>query len=337
MSNIYSKQGQEGKKQYATFNVLKIRTSGELAARSKHNSRDQNLANLPSSIDLSKIHLNTNGGGDVHLDITNRIAEINKIRKEAGARSMRKNTVPAVELVLGASAEWFEEATEEQIDYWRIRNIEWAEEHYKDKGKLMRWDFHKDETGAPHLHLIFMPEVMKVDKLTGKNLPVLSAFEFQGNKAKMNADRSSQAEAMEELGLSRGTNNYLNQKQYEVEVEDYQVKLKEYEKLCERFIDDARISGLPVSSFLPGVKEPVKPVSPIVKKYDKKTKTLSKRAQEYADFQETMTGADNALKEEMWKRPKFRTLMVKLDIFPESYVPKKKKAGRKKNTGMIRH
>ena len=336
MSNIYSKKGQEGKKQYATFNVLKIRTSGELAARSKHNSRDQNPANLPNSIDLSKIHLNTNGGGNAHLDITNRIAEINEIRKAAGAKKMRSNSVPAVELVLGASVEWFEEATEEQIDYWRLKNVEWAEEHYKDKGKLIRWDFHKDETGAPHLHLIFIPETMKIDKLSGKSVPTLSARDFQGGKAKMNADRSSQAEAMEELGLSRGTNNYLNQKQYEVEVEDYQAKLKEYEKLCERFIDDARISGLPVSTFLPEVKEPVEPVPPAKKKYDKKTKTLSKKAQEYADFQETMNGADNALKEEMWKRPKFRTLMVGLDIFPESYVPKKKKAGRTRNTGMNR-
>ncbi len=324
MSNKYRQEGQEGKKQYATFNVLKIRTSGELAARSKHNSRDQNLANLPSSIDASLIHLNETGGGNPHIDITNRIQEINEIRKAAGAKKMRSNSVPAVELVLGASPEWFENADKDQIDYWRMKNIEWAEEHYKDKGKLMRWDFHKDETGAPHLHLIFIPETMKVDKISGKSVPTLSARDFQGNKAKMNADRSSQAEAMEELGLSRGTNNYLNQKQYEVEIEAFNAKYANSIKTCEEL-------KIPLSEM---VKEP-RPVSPVVKKYDKKTKTLSKRAQEYDDFRETMNDADNALKEEMWKRPKFRTLMVKLKIFPDSYTPKKK-TGRTRNTGMNR-
>jgi len=321
-----------GPTNYATFNILKVSNMSSLAARGKHNSREQNLDSLPSSIDTSLIHLNTNGGGNAHLDISNRIKEINEIRKRAGARAMRKTTVPAVELVLSASVDFFKDPDEGKVELWVEKNIEWAEEHYKDNGKLMRWDFHQDETGAPHLHLIFIPEVNKVDKTTGKLLPVLSAKAFQGSKAKMNADRTSHAVAMEDFELVRGTNNYEKLKAYEVELEAYNAEYEVFKAKYAKQLQAAEDQGISVKAFLDDdVKEPVPPVKPEKKKYTKKTKNMTKRQQEYKELADMLAEADNELKEEMWKRPGVRSKMVKLEIFPASYKGKRKKKKQGQN------
>ncbi len=309
-----------GPTNYATFNILKVSNMSSLVARGKHNSRDQNPDSLPMSIDTSLSHLNTNGGGNAHLDISNRIKEINNIRKEAGARAMRKTTVPAVELVLSASVDFFKNPDEGKVELWVEKNIEWAEEHYKDNGKLMRWDFHKDETGAPHLHLIFIPEVNKVDKTTGKELPVLSAKAFQGSKAKMNADRTSHANAMKDFELVRGTNHYEKLKEWEALVEAYEAKHRKEIDYCKENKITFESAGLP--------PYPAKPMKP---KYDRKTKNLSVRAQEYKELKESLANATNETKEVMFKDPALRSKMVKLNITPDSYSPKSKT--RKKNKG----
>jgi hypothetical protein len=188
---------------YATFNISKISNISSLRARTKHNDRTV----FPKNADKGRSDRNHHASQDVYSNITNRINEIQKIRSDAGARKLRSSAVPAVELVLGASSSFFEGMSDSDVVEWANTQRAWAIENYKDKGQLVGFDLHLDES-TPHLHLIFIPETEKVDKTTGKLLPVLSAKDFQGTKAKMNADRTSHALANEQYGLSRGKNYF---------------------------------------------------------------------------------------------------------------------------------
>lgn len=133
--------------------------------------------------------------------------EINKIRKKANAWKLRKDTTPAVEVVLSASPEFFNqiqpEKYEETLKAWAQDQIDWAKEYYKNKGRLVTYDLHRDET-TPHIHLIFIPEAQKLDKRTGEVLPILSADSFIGNKTEMRKQRTSHAKANAKYGLKRG-------------------------------------------------------------------------------------------------------------------------------------
>jgi len=188
---------------YATFNIQKIQTLAELNGRHKHNKRIV----ISSNIIQNKIKDDVYGKNDSYKLIRDRIEMVQDIRSKAGARKMRESTVPAVELVLGASHDFFKDMSREDIKDWAYDNVEWAKEYYKGRGHLVSTDLHFSETN-PHIHLIFAPETKKVDKHTGKLLPVYSAKEFHGNKSEMNRARSSQAEAMKIWGLRRGRNYY---------------------------------------------------------------------------------------------------------------------------------
>jgi hypothetical protein len=130
---------------------------------------------------------------------------INKIRQDAGVRRLRKNITPAVELVLGASVEFFEGKSEDEIQEWAQVQINWAKEHFKDKGKIITYDLHRCER-TPHLHLIFIPEVEKIDKRTGLLLPTMDADSFMGKRKDFRDARDTHAEANKQFNLERGIN-----------------------------------------------------------------------------------------------------------------------------------
>jgi len=200
-------------KNYATFNIQKVKTFHGLRSRDRHNRREY----LPDTVDEERIPLNVysqdeNGKDDEAYEVGRQLFyDVQTERKEAGARALRRTTVPAVELVLGASEAFFEGKTRAEIDEWFKANEEWAKEYYKDKGQLLSVANHYDESN-PHQHLLFAPVITKKDKTTGKDLRTFSAKTFHGNKAAMNRARSSHAEAMMSFGLVRGKNKYLENK-----------------------------------------------------------------------------------------------------------------------------
>ena len=103
--------------EYATFNIQKIKTISELTARYKHNRR----INISSNVKASEIHKNQHQGKDIPAKIQNRMHDINSIRKNEGGRKLRNDTVPAVELVLGASADFFKDTSVKDdnfLDEW---------------------------------------------------------------------------------------------------------------------------------------------------------------------------------------------------------------------------
>ena len=171
---------------FATFNIEKIKTVQELNNRYRHNSRKCLKSN--KDIDESKIHLNISNDVDAYSEIKNRIKEINEIRKSKGARSLRSDTVVAVEVVLGASGEFWDNASESERLEWLDTNLTWLNDYYEGKGKVVRWDYHLDETSAgnPHIHAIIIPETTDP-----KGLPTLSAKKLVGTARDMEDIRTS--------------------------------------------------------------------------------------------------------------------------------------------------
>lgn len=187
--------------QYATYNIERIKTIDDLLYRFEHNRR----IHTPKNDVVERQHLNIHHNVNAHDVIKNRLNEINDIRSKAGARRLKKNTTPAIELVLGASIEFFEGKNEDEIKEWAQVQINWAKEHFKDKGKLITYDLHRSER-TPHLHLVFIPEVEKMDKRTGRLLPTMDADSFMGKRKNFYHARDTHSEVNKQFGLQRGIN-----------------------------------------------------------------------------------------------------------------------------------
>jgi len=188
--------------QYATYNIKRVKTFDDLFYRYQHNARQHIPSNLKNP-DKSGDNIHSNSFA--YKVIGERLTAIDKERKKAGVARSRKNITPAVEVVLGASRDWFENKNSDEVMEWVRVNIEWATEHFKDKGKLVSYNVHFDET-TPHIHMMFIPEVRKLDKRTGKTVPALDADSFMGKRKDFYNARDSHAEVNKGFGLERGIN-----------------------------------------------------------------------------------------------------------------------------------
>ena len=184
---------------YATFNIEKIKSMDRLGSVNRHNSR---INGALKNDDPSKMHLNEDDGIDARQVIESRLEDINEMRQSQGLTRLKKNTVPAIEIVMGASDDWFIGKSQDDIKEWKDANMNWAVNHYKGQGRLIKASFHQSETN-PHLHLIFMPETL--DK--SGNVSV-SAYKMMGNKGKMNRDKDSHALDMKKFKLKRVPNYF---------------------------------------------------------------------------------------------------------------------------------
>ncbi|EDX1456812.1 plasmid recombination enzyme [Escherichia coli] len=105
----------------------------------------------------------------------------------------RKDAVLAVEYVMTASPEWWNEATPRQQAEFFARSEQWLENKY-GKDRVVAAVVHRDEA-TPHLSAFVVP-------LTQDGR--LSAKEFIGGRSKMRDDQSTYAESVKKLGLERG-------------------------------------------------------------------------------------------------------------------------------------
>lgn len=196
---------------YATFNVEKVIDWRALMIRDRHNRRLYNPPNAdPERYKLNVHSKNKNGDSkNVYRFGRHTFEETQMVREEAGARKNRENAVKAVEVVLGASADFFRaddvgsDGKSPKIKNWVNANLKWARDYYKDRGKILGFSIHYDESW-PHIHIMFAPISQKIDKSSGKNLPTYNAKEFVGNKTEMKRARTSHADAMKSFGLERG-------------------------------------------------------------------------------------------------------------------------------------
>ena len=137
---------------FTTLNIEKIHDMNSLIGRTNHNK----LENLDGSIHVPKSH-SPNYDARKHLNTHkgNAYKKIKELLKQYPADS-HTDQVPAVEIVMSASPDWFVDKSKEEIDGMLLEQLRWAKDFYKDDGTLVQYDIHYTET-TPHIQAIFAP------------------------------------------------------------------------------------------------------------------------------------------------------------------------------------
>lgn len=223
---------------FLTFNVQKIKTMDGVRAASNHNLR---LGNFGKNVDseLTKDNLTYSIGDATPYDSIKRLwKEVGEQREQLGVRKLRDDTNKAVEVIVGASAEFFEDKTPAQIKEFFIDQLNWLNKEYAGKGEMVSAVVHMDEPGAaPHMQAIFAPiqnRPHKINSTDHVNSPTFSADYMVGNRGDLIATRTSQAKALgEKWGLERG-------EQYDVST-DPEKRRRDRQSLKEFKAEQARL------------------------------------------------------------------------------------------------
>lgn len=178
-------------------------------AASNHNLR---LGNFGKNVDseLTKDNLTYSIGDATPYDSIKRLwEEVGEQREQLGVRKLRDDTNRAVEVIVGASAEFFDGKTPNETKQFFIDQLNWLKKEYAGKGEMVSAVVHMDEPGAaPHMQAIFAPIQNKPTKIAGGtivNSPTFSADFMVGNRKDLVAARTSQYEALgDKWGLERG-------------------------------------------------------------------------------------------------------------------------------------
>jgi hypothetical protein len=195
---------------YLTFNIQKIKTMDGVRAASNHNLRLGNYGNnVKDELTANNITLvsSTNPADDIE-HIWN---DVVKQRADLGVRKLNdKNTNRAVEMIVGASADFFKDKDAAQTEEFFRDQLAWLKEHYGDRSQIVHAVVHLDEPGAaPHLQVLFVPIVYKLESKANKKVltaPTFSADYMVGNRKDFEQARTSQYEALgAKWGLQRGT------------------------------------------------------------------------------------------------------------------------------------
>ena len=174
---------------YAVMRFQKYKI-GELGKIERHNN---DRSHLKSRVHPELEYLNRTAKHQTKT-LTQQIREkIKQIKTEKG-KTTRKDAAVVAEFVLTFSPEKTEDIMKRKKE-WVKANTEWIKETFQSRGaKLLRFDFHMDET-TPHLHAF----VQMTDERG-----LFSASRFFGKKKQLEELQTSYAKAMEPFGLERG-------------------------------------------------------------------------------------------------------------------------------------
>lgn len=209
---------------FAVLRISKIKSAGGAGGLSAHIERTMDVPN--ANKELESWNFRAAGTGNLWKDIQDKLEE-NKIEE------VRKNGVYALEILMTASPEFFEDlriVKESEIDYrkgnvqgtdkvmnfmWRSKT--WLENQFGENN-LVAMKLHMDEK-TPHIHAIVTPIV------EGKNgRKKLSAKSFIDGREKLRALQDSFADAHKESGLKRGLRG---SKATHTTVKDFYASIKE--------------------------------------------------------------------------------------------------------------
>lgn len=171
---------------YAILRLNKIKNRSQLSATQNHNLRLKPVANC----DHTKSHLNITSGAKSYKELVSELED----RFFQYNIKPRKDAVQAVEVILSASSEFFE--NEELLKEWANENYRWARQEFGKKN-LLQFTLHRDEK-TPHIHLIFTP-ITPDGRLSCKDL--------YGGSSKLSALQNRYAAAMSKFSLKRGIEN----------------------------------------------------------------------------------------------------------------------------------
>lgn len=167
---------------YAIMRSKKLSSMGSVAASLQHCFRERETPNARSDLTPR----------NSHLSATSTDQAMGKLR-ELLPEKRRKDAVLVVEYVMTASPDWWKTASPAQQQQFFDNSVQWLSDKYGAKN-IFSASVHLDEQ-TPHLSAFVAP-------ITADGR--LSAKEFIGSKAKMTADQTSFAKAVQSLGLERG-------------------------------------------------------------------------------------------------------------------------------------
>jgi hypothetical protein len=106
----------------------------------------------------------------------------------------RRDAVRAIEYIVSASPEWFEENTDRQAALYFERAVDWFQDEY-GADNVVSAVVHNDES-SPHMHILVVPLDAETGRLNGKR--------FFGNKGVLQERQSRFADHMAPFGVERG-------------------------------------------------------------------------------------------------------------------------------------
>lgn len=162
------------------------RKTGDVRGVTAHIARSQPTPNA----DSSKAHLNYAVVGPAWDDQT----AINDAIEARTPKKYRKDAVRAIEYVVSASPEWFEQNSEQQAALYFERAVDWFQDQF-GAANVVSAVVHNDES-SPHMHVLVVPLDAETGRLNGKF--------FFGNKGVLQKRQSRFAEHMSPFGVERG-------------------------------------------------------------------------------------------------------------------------------------
>lgn len=144
--------------QFAILRIEKVKTFGELRARSKHNARATGQGVEHCNKDRPPIDLMKGKRPDALTAWDERAA-----RAGVDRSSVRKNGVLAVEWLATASPEWFKDKTPEQVKAWVQDSFNHIAARAGGPQNILSAHLHLDET-TPHIQVLSIPIVVKKTK-----------------------------------------------------------------------------------------------------------------------------------------------------------------------------
>ena len=187
--------------QFAIMRCKKLASMGSVAGALRHCYRERETPNA----DPERTPTNE------HAAATSTDQAMGRMRALLPEKR-RRDAVLAVEYLMTASPEWWQEASRKQQDEFFRRSRQWLADKY-GADRVVTSTIHRDET-SPHLSAFVVP-------LTRDGR--LSAREFVGGRQKMRDDQTSYAAAVADLGLSRGIEGSRARHQ---SIRDYYAALK---------------------------------------------------------------------------------------------------------------
>lgn len=161
----------------------KLKSRASLVGALRHNHRDI----VPANADPERVKDN-----DLQGSAKDALAKYTDLLP----KKVRKNAVHAIEIVLTASPEWFENASQEDIGKFANLSRLWCARHFKRQNELSIV-MHMDEK-TPHIHAIYMP--LLDGKLNARRI-------IGGDKKRMKELQDDFFECVgKELGMERGVN-----------------------------------------------------------------------------------------------------------------------------------
>lgn len=177
---------------YAIYRTAKIKALASLAASAEHMTRARDTPNAdPARAHLNRIII---GSDDPAADVRKLLPEVGQRDPDTNKMLRRKNSVLAIEILVTASPEWWQTATEEQKAEWEIRTVEWLKSEYGESN-VAHLQIHGDER-TPHITGYVVP----IDPDTGG----LNCRRWLGERRQLRAQQTAYADAVAHLGLQRG-------------------------------------------------------------------------------------------------------------------------------------